>query len=54
MLRRLTKFGEPVLKAKAAKIENFDESVEELGRDLVETLYEENGLGLAAPQIDVG
>lgn len=54
MLRRLTKFGEPVLKAKAVKIENFDESVEELGRDLVETLYEENGLGLAAPQIDVG
>ena len=53
MLRRLTKFGEPVLKAKAKEVEVFDESIEELGRDLVETMYEENGLGLAAPQIDV-
>ena len=53
MLRRLTKFGEPVLKAKAKPVEVFDESIEELGKDLVETMYEENGLGLAAPQIDV-
>ena len=53
MLRRLTKFGEPVLKAKAKEVEVFDESVEQLGKDLVETMYEENGLGLAAPQIDV-
>ncbi|MBQ6534999.1 MAG: peptide deformylase [Opitutales bacterium] len=53
MLRRLTKYGESVLKAKAAKVESFDEELENLGKDLVETLYEENGLGLAAPQIDV-
>ena len=52
MTRRLTKFGEPVLKKKAAEVEVFDESLKELASDLVDTLYEENGLGLAAPQID--
>ena len=53
MTRRLTKFGEPVLKKKAAEVEVFDESLKELASDLVDTLYEENGLGLAAPQIDI-
>lgn len=54
MLKRLTKFGEPILKKKAEKIKTFDESVVQLAKDLVETMYAENGLGLAAPQIDVG
>ena len=53
MLRRLTKFGEHILKEKAEKVDVFDESLKQLGDDLVETMYEENGLGLAAPQIDV-
>jgi len=52
MLRRLTKFGEPVLKRKADKIEKFDDDLKKFVGDLVETLYKENGLGLAAPQID--
>ncbi len=52
MTRRLTKFGEPVLKKRAAEVESFDESLKDLAKDLVDTLYEENGLGLAAPQID--
>lgn len=51
MTRRLTKFGEPVLKKKAAEVEVFDESLKELASDLVDTLYEENAR-LAAPQID--
>lgn len=53
MLRRLTKFGESVLKKSTKEIESFDQSLKDLANDLVETLYEENGLGLAAPQIDV-
>ena len=51
MTRRLTKFGEPVLKKKAAEVEVFDESLKELASDLVDTLYEENGLGLAANRL---
>lgn len=53
MTRRLTKYGESVLKQKAAPIENFDQDLKVLGEDLVDSLYKENGLGLAAPQIDV-
>lgn len=53
MLRRLTKFGESILKKKALPVESFDEELKSLSADLVDTLFEENGLGLAAPQIDV-
>ena len=53
MLKRLTKFGEPVLKKKCEPIKDFDADLKQLGQDLVETMYAENGLGLAAPQIDV-
>lgn len=53
MLRRLTKFGESILKKKALPVESFDEELKSLSADLVDTLYKENGLGLAAPQIDV-
>lgn len=53
MLYRVTKFGELVLKKKCAQVETFDADLKKLGADLIETLYAENGLGLAAPQIDV-
>lgn len=53
MLQRLTKYGEKVLKETAERIDAFDDSVKSLARDLTETLYAENGLGLAAPQIGV-
>ena len=51
MVRRITKYGEQILKTKAAEVTKFDENLRELGSDLVETMYAENGLGLAAPQI---
>ena len=46
-------FGEPVLKQKAKKVHRFDESVQNLIDDLVETVHAANGAGLAAPQIGV-
>ena len=51
MVRRITKYGEQILKTRAAEVTKFDENLRELGSDLVETMYAENGLGLAAPQI---
>jgi len=53
MLRRVTKFGEKILKEKTAKVTDFNDEIKQLGQDLVETMYEEKGLGLAAPQIGV-
>ncbi len=53
MLKRLTKFGESVLKKEAKQVTDFDDSLKSLAQDLIDTMNEENGLGLAAPQIDV-
>jgi peptide deformylase len=43
--------GDPVLKAKAAAVEEFDEELEAFARDLVDSMYAHKGVGLAAPQV---
>ena len=52
MLYRVTKYGEPVLKTKSQKVEVFDADLKKFAGDLYETMCQENGLGLAAPQVD--
>ncbi len=51
MTLRVTKYGEDVLRQKTSPVEVFDESIKKLAEDMVETMYEANGLGLAAPQV---
>jgi peptide deformylase len=46
--------GDPVLRAEAAEITDIDARVARLAHDMLETMYEAPGLGLAAPQIGVG
>lgn len=53
MLLRVVKFGEKVLKEKSAPVEVFDSELKAFAGDLLETMLEENGLGLAAPQVGV-
>lgn len=50
-LRTILTFPNPVLRQKASKITTFDESLQTLALDMVETMYEAPGVGLAAPQI---
>ncbi|MBO5255514.1 MAG: peptide deformylase [Opitutales bacterium] len=52
MIRRITKYGEDVLRQVAKPVEKFDTSIKQLADDMVETMYEANGLGLAAPQVN--
>jgi len=52
-IRPLTTFPEEVLRQKAQDVENFDEDLEELVDDMVETMREAPGVGLAAPQIGI-
>ena len=47
-------FGDPVLRTKADPVVDFDKELRKLIRDLTETLLDEGGAGLAAPQIGVG
>jgi peptide deformylase len=44
-------FGDPVLKTRAARVEDFDESLERLAEDLLATMREQEGVGLAANQV---
>lgn len=46
-------FGDPVLRADAATIDEIDAGVAHLVADLIETMYAAPGVGLAAPQIGV-
>ncbi len=47
-------FGDPVLRTPAEPVINFDKELRTLVRDLVDTMREAPGVGLAAPQIGVG
>ena len=47
-------FGDPVLTTPAEPVTAFDAELRRLVRNLDETLYDQRGSGLAAPQIGVG
>lgn len=46
-------FPDPVLRTESATIEVFDEELKRLAEDLMETMYDAPGVGLAAPQIGI-
>jgi peptide deformylase len=46
-------FGDPVLRATAATVADDAVSLERLVTDMLETMYEAPGVGLAAPQIGI-
>ena len=46
-------FGDPVLRTVAAPIDDFSSELERLVDDMLETMYEAPGVGLAAPQIGI-
>jgi peptide deformylase len=52
-LRPIVKWGDPVLHAPSAPVQEVDGSLTTLVRDMVETMYAAPGIGLAAPQIGV-
>lgn len=47
-------FGDPVLRTPADPVVDFDKQLRKLVKDLVETMQDEEGAGLAAPQLGVG
>ncbi len=53
MVLELTHYGQDILRLHTERIESFDESLEELVTDMFETMYEAEGVGLAANQVGV-
>jgi peptide deformylase len=46
-------FGDPVLTQRSAEVTDIDATLARLVSDMVETMHEAHGLGLAAPQVGV-
>ncbi|MFP4071483.1 MAG: peptide deformylase [Desulfovibrionales bacterium] len=51
MVKRILTHPDPVLVKKSCEIEKITPQILELARDMVETMYENQGIGLAAPQV---
>lgn len=45
--------GDPILREKAVEVMRFNENLHQLLADMAETLYQADGVGLAAPQIGI-
>ena len=50
--RQILEFPDPRLQFTSAPVVDFDDSLQELVDDLLETMYSTSGIGLSAPQID--
>ena len=46
-------FPDPKLRKVAKKIDKFDKSLEKLSKNMLKTMYEAEGIGLAATQVDI-
>ena len=51
MIHPIVLMGDPVLRAEAPEVTDFDDELRKLVRDMFETMYHADGIGLAAPQI---
>ena len=52
-IRKILEFPDPRLRTRAAAVEKVDLRIQTLIDDMLETMYDANGIGLAASQIDV-
>lgn len=52
-LRTIRIQGDPVLEKKCREITELTPKISELVEDMIETMYEANGVGLAAPQVGI-
>lgn len=52
ILKVLT-FPDPRLRKVAVPVKKFDKSLKKITADMLETMYVENGIGLAATQVDI-
>jgi peptide deformylase len=51
MIRKIVQYGHPVLRQRCRPITVIDDNLAELAKDMLDTMVDANGVGLAAPQI---
>ena len=50
-IREIRKSGDDILSKKCREVEKIDEKIKELGQDMLDTMYKNDGIGLAACQV---
>lgn len=53
MIRKILTWPDPELKKKSAPVVVINDKIRELVKDMVETMYDAPGVGLAAPQLGI-
>lgn len=51
MIRDIVQYGHPVLRQKCRPVTAVDDTLRELAADMLDTMVDANGVGLAAPQV---
>jgi peptide deformylase len=52
-IRNIVKHPDPILREKSVKVTKFNANLHKLLDDMAETMYDADGVGLAAPQVGV-
>lgn len=52
MILEITQYGNPVLRKKCVPVGNIDDDLRQFAQDMIETMNDADGVGLAAPQVD--
>ncbi len=52
-IKKVLRYGDPILRTPSKEVHKVSKKVQELVNDLMDTMYAQNGVGLAAPQIGV-
>lgn len=50
-IKKILRYGEPSLRQPSKEVHKVSKKIQELVKDMLDTLYAQNGVGLAAPQI---
>ena len=53
MILPITQFGDPVLRKRCREVSEVTDEIMTLAEDMIETMHDANGVGLAAPQVGV-
>jgi peptide deformylase len=51
MILEITQYGNPILRKKCRKVTEITDELKQLGENLIETMVDAEGVGLAAPQV---
>lgn len=52
-VRKVCVYPDPVLREPTEEITSFDEALKSLADDMLETMYDSDGIGLAGPQVGI-